>query len=694
MRKQTIIILTLFFTFHFSKAQNNTKTLDEVVVKTNLKTITNKNGTIKIDVANSIFNGIPNTVDLLSKLPKIQISPDKQAITIIGKGNPLIYIDNQKVEMNDLNSLAVEDIKTIEIITNPSSKYEANGRAVVLITRKLSKKEGFKVAVSENASFKKHFNNYFGVNSSVKKNKLEFKANLNYNQLKMWESNGNDFTIYDKGITSNYLTKAVTQRPQFVFGSGVFYKINEDDYLSFNVNGRVHKDKFDIVTTTYNKDQVDENTVATSNENNEKRHFYNAFVNYNHKIKSSNATVFTGFQYSDFNQKTGSVISNNYNDSAFEIAQNRNQKFNISVFSGRTDFEKTFKNQLKLELGALYLQANANTDFFAENFNPESISTSKYNYSEKNKAAYSQLSGNIKKMTYSVGLRAENTEVKGKYKNETGVLIDKNYTNFFPKVQFEIPVDSTKTITFNYAKSISRPNFSSTSQIASYINPYLVFTNNINLNPTIIDEVAANFQYKDKSVRVSYNKKTDPVYYSASYDETQNQLTFKPTNFEKESGFNIEFTLPFTHKFWTTTTVLSTTLNKIEDKSAVMLNSKPYLYYYSNHSFKLPKDIELAVTGWGLTKQQEGVFNRNDLFTMDLMMSKTFFKHFDCTVSYNDIFRKLNYYENFTMNAIAANGKYFTDSHMISFSGKYAFGKIKNSEFQEKSIDENANRIR
>ena len=119
----------------------------------------------------------------MTKLPKIQISPDKESITVIGKGNPLLYIDNQKVMINDLNSLSVDDIKTIEIINNPSSKFEANGKVVILITRKLSKKEGFKLDFSENASFQKRFNNYFGINTSIKKKKLEFKFNFNYNQI-------------------------------------------------------------------------------------------------------------------------------------------------------------------------------------------------------------------------------------------------------------------------------------------------------------------------------------------------------------------------------------------------------------------------------------------------------------------------------------------------------------------------------
>lgn len=119
--------------------------MEEVIVEGKIKTFTFKNGNTKVDVANSILKAIPNTLDLFSKIPNVQISADKNSISVIGKGNPLLYVDNQRIEMNDLLALSVEDIKSIEIINNPSAKYEAEGRAMILITRKLSKKKVFKL---------------------------------------------------------------------------------------------------------------------------------------------------------------------------------------------------------------------------------------------------------------------------------------------------------------------------------------------------------------------------------------------------------------------------------------------------------------------------------------------------------------------------------------------------------------------
>lgn len=702
MKMRKFIFLSVLFAAQFGFAQEpekesqkeNPEELKEVRVDAETKAITNKNGNLKIDVANSIYKSQPNTIDLLSKLPKIQISPDRETVSIVGKGSPLLYIDNQKATMNDLNTLDVADIKTIEIINNPSSKYEADGRAVILITRKFSKKEGYKISLSENVMFKKYFNNYAGINSSFKTGKLEFKANFNYNHLKVWESNGNAFEMPDFNVNSNYSVTAVTKRPQFTYGGGVFYKINDDDYFSVNLSGRRQKDIFDIVTKTHNQQGTDVNDINTLNRNDEFRNFTSGFLNYNHKIKSINTVLFSGFQYSNFNQQIASVITNDYNNTGSVLDQYRNQKFGIDVFSGRVDLETKFKNEMKLELGGLYLEGKADTNFNVENINPPTVTNSDYNYKERNIAAYSNFSGTYKKFNYTVGMRAENTIVKGKYDTETDLSVDKNYLNYFPKAQLEMVIDSSNTISVNYARSIARPNFSSTSQVSAYINPYLVWSNNINLDPTITNELTLTYQYKENTLRLVTYRSTNPVYYGTSYDDSQNLLTFTTTNFEKQFDMAVELTIPFKYKFWSTTNVFNVGQTKIEDKSAAVKTAKPSAYVYSNHIFTLKDKTELSLTGWGYTTQKLGIFERSGLFTFDAAVSKTFFKQLSCSVGWNDIFRKMNFRESFTINNISSKGAYYTDTRSVTFSVKYTFGKIKDSAYIEKSVDENSGRIK
>lgn len=692
----TISRIALFFICINAFSQEEKKIeLEEIKVEYNKKAITVKNGTLKVDVANSIYSTIANPLDLLVKLPDIQVSPDKENITLIGKGSPLLYIDNQKVDINILNSLTVDDIKTIEIIRHPSSKYEANGRAVIHITRKLSKREGMQIDISEKASFQRNFNNYFGLNSSFKKKKLEFKTSFNYNQLTVWEKNGNNFTIPANDIISNYMTKAITKRPQFIIGTGLFYKINDDDYLSFNYNQRLQNDRFNITTTTYNQQESLIENIYTLNSNHQKRNFLNTSLNYNHKLKKSGVLLFSGFQYSHFEQPTNGIISNDVNDSGLEVTQNRDQNFLVDVFSGKLDIEKEFKNKMKLEFGAQFSKADSDTQLEIENFNSENDSKTDYNYRETNAASYVQISGDLlEKIDYTIGLRGEKTVTKGKQSSDSFLSIDKNYFNWFPKVAVNYAVNDVNAIFFNYAKSINRPVFSMTSQISTYINPYFIWTNNINLNPTITDEISISYEFKNKVLELSYYKSKSPIYYATIYNESENLLLFQSENFDKESGFNLGITLPFAYKKWSTTNKITGVLNKIENEQSVLNQTKPYLYYYSNHLFKFKKGIQMIITGWGLTDRMEGVYKRNALFTMDFGISKTFFNQLDCALNYNDIFRQMKFREDFTTNNISSKGIYYTDANLLVLSIKYSFGKIKNSEFKEKSINDNLNRIK
>ncbi|MWB93175.1 TonB-dependent receptor [Flavobacterium sp. GA093] len=692
------ILLFLFSLIGYSQnetAKDSVSTqLNEVVISQNKKAFSYQNGNVKLDVANSIYNVIPNTLDVLSKMPSVQISADKESISIIGKGNPLIYIDNQKVGMNDLNALAVADIKTIEIIQNPSAKYEAEGRAVILITRKFSKKDGFQTSVSEVASFKKEYNNYLGFNSSFKKKKIEWKTNFNYNQLQPWEGHSINYEIVDAAIQSNYDVVANTKRTQFIFGGGMFYKMNDDDYVSFNVSGKLQNGPFDIITSTYNKKENVENYVLTFGDNTSKKNFVNSFLNYSKKIKAIDTQVFTGFQYSNFDQEEWSQMKNNFNNTQFELAQNRNQLFNVTVFSGRIDVKKKFKNEMKFEFGGLYSDANSKSDFDFFDFESSTNTANHYDFKEQNISGYSQFSGKIKKIDFSAGLRVENTHVNGKFSTDETPLIQKNYTNLFPKAQLSFAIDSSKNISFNYARSIARPNYSSLSQGSTYINPYFLYARNINLDPTITNEVSTAFQYHDKSIKVTYYTISNAVEGSFSYDSQQNSMTFKDVNYDKETGFNIEITAPFTYKIWTSTNSLIFVKNKIVDDAAVFRTVKPYLYLSSNQEFRLPKRYAFVLNFWGSTKQKEGVFERSAMFITDASVSKTFFKNWNCTLSYNDIFKNTIFKEQFTVNGVRSNSRYRVDSNEFSIAIKYSFGKVSSAEFKGKNIDENENRIR
>src|SRR5690606_11327656 len=127
---------------------------------------------------------------------------------------------------------------------------------------------------------------------------------------------------------------------------------------------------------------------------------------------------------------------------------------------------------------------------------------------------------------------------------------------------------------------------------------------------------------------------------------------------------------------------------------ALFNSSKTYLYYYSNNTFNLPKDFTFVLSFWGSTKQKEGVFERGAMLIFDFSLAKKLGKNWNCVLSYNDLFKNMIYTEKFTINAISSKVRYLGDANEISIAVRYSFGKVKDSEFKQKSVNESENRIR
>ncbi|WP_432712540.1 outer membrane beta-barrel protein [Pedobacter sp.] len=671
---------------------DNSTLLNEVQISGTKQNFSNSKGNIKVNIENTILSQVPSAIELLSKLPAVQLSPDGEKLSIVGRGDPLIYLDNQRITLNDLNSLATNDIKTIEIVHNPSSKYEAEGRSVIIITRNKSTADGSIVTLSTTNSFKRNFHSRNGLNVNIKKDRLEFKGNMQYNYLNLWESNSNDFNITDEDIATKYRVYSIDTRRQTIINGGLYYQLNETDYLSANVSKRYQGSVFTNTTDTYIKQPESEDFIHTIINNKEVRPLFNSNVNFNKKFKEQNGQIFLGVQYAQFSHDLASNIYNNYNETETVLSQDRKQNYGVDVVSARADFDKLLKNEMKVEIGANFSSAASNSILKQTDYMPALHLASDFAYEEQISSAYTQVSGKIKRANFSAGLRMENTNVNGTG-GAASLMLKKNYTDFFPKATFDFPL-TDGNLSVNYAKSIVRPNYTSMSQITAYINPFFEWANNINIKPTIQQEVSATLQVKDNSIGLTYYRVNNPVYYAVEYNEENRKLRMINTNYESESGLNLNIIIPFKSSIWTSTNTITGIINKVNEPMAVINKIKPYVYLYSNNEIKLPAGYTLMISGWGMTKREEGIFERNAMYAIDTAVSKTFFKKLNATLSFNSLLSSQEAKENFTVNSIISQGIYFADVREISLGLKYAFGNIKDSKYKNKEIDENMNRIR
>lgn len=669
--------------------------LDEVALVGAKPIVSNTKGNLKIDVTNFVFASVPDPMELLSKLPCVQVSPDRESLAVIGKGTPLIYVGNQRISLEEFHGLSVDGIASIEILKNPSSKYEAEGRAVLLITRKISDTEGIKLDLSETLSFKQNFNNYTSLNGSFKRERLTLKGNLAYNDLGQWESHTFAFVIPERDIFSDYLVLVdKNDRVEINTGIGLYYQINEFDYLSFNTVTRLQKNDSPIDTDTVLKQENQEDFIVTKTLNDNTKNFVSGNFNYNRRLHPT-LNLFTGLQFSSFAQALDTEVANNYNATAFIRSEDRQQDYRIDVLAYRLDLEKTFDTGLKAEIGANISEAKADASTDIQNFGTVTNTNTDYDYTEKTYATYAQVSGEIgDKLNFSSGLRLENNRVRGEEGTHTNPLVNRDNTTLFPKAMLNLKIDSTKSVTLNYAKTIERPEYSRASSISVFINPFLEGTGNINLLPTFTEELSVNFQYNNSSISVNYSKIKNPMYFTIGLEDTADKAIFSLKNLERESGFDINLTVPITKGIWTATTSAILFNRRIEDSKAQIGDSRPHLYFYTDHQFKIGKGMTISFGGWGLTKRAEGIFNRNGLVTFNAAITKTFFEKLHCALRVNDITKAQNFEEQYLINGVNANGTYFADAREISFSLKYNLGKGKDLSYKNKDVDENLDRIR
>ncbi len=650
-------------------------------------------GNLTMNVENTIFAEVPNTVDLMTKLPGIQLTPDKQLVYAIGRAEVVIFLDNQRVTMNDIASLSPRDIRDIEIINNPSSKYDADGRVVILVRRKVNETQGFKTDISETASFKRRYNNYLQASTSVRRNRLEVKGNVQYNHLKIWERNSHDFRIDKYNLFSNYSATSIENSPQFVFGGGVFYQLNDDDYFSVNANARIRDVSYPNNAISVFQNEVRQDNIITNTFNDNRRVYYSGNGNYSKKLKKIGGQLFVGAQYSGYDEDLATSIFNGFNGTPEVESAYNNQLFKINSLSGRIDFEKSLGKDTKWELGVNVSKADAEAIADIRNYQPPASTFSTYDYDELIKAGYTQLSGKLGKISYTTGVRAEDARITGGFRDSTNLLLDRKQLMLFPKANIDIPLDTTSGLTFNYAKSIRRPNFSSLNQIVVYLNPFTEFARNIALKPTVTHDLSVGFRYKDKLLRVFYYWQQDPVYFGTEFDQARQVVTLKDRNYAREAGINVNLTYPIKYKQWSSTNVMVANFSRITDPDAVLNEPRPNVYFYSSNQFQLPRNYSLLVTGWFVTKRFTGLYERNGLSSLDLGVSKTFFDRLSLTASFNNIFRGQNFIQTFNIDDVYSRGTYYEDVREFSLTFKYSLGTVK-SAFKNKDTDMNIDRIK
>jgi outer membrane receptor protein involved in Fe transport len=693
--------------------------------------------------------------DVLTNVPSVTVDTDGTVsmrgssnvkFLINGKPSSLLGIDDGA---NALQSIPADQIEKIEVITNPSSKFEASGTSGILnIILKKSKKVGFngsvvgtlgyfpRTALNANLSWRKNNWTWFvngggGYTENKTKNNSETTYhNINFPKI---EPNKvpNDIPVHQlQNSTNKTYNKNYNVSAGFVYDlsektsinlTGLVRTFEGDGNELLNTNDtlyRFFRDSSDLSTTDGKWSLLNPNGLRDS-----KSVFNNlAFqgdVGLDHKFddKGQNLSLSLSLQRNRSNNNADILETYDLRPDVQDITRRHSV---TKTIIGKADYELPIGEKSKLEAGyRLDVNNNIYDNFVSStSANPFILDyNNNTDYREIFNAFYLQFRSKIGNFGYQLGLRDEISNVKINYINQNPATppIDKtkNYNNLFPSVFLSYDVSKNNQILVNYSRRIDRPRSFFMIPFPSYSNSQNIFAGNIELNPSYVDSYELGYNITRKKFTINptfyYRHTTDDtkmlVYRP---DERQTVFYTKPENLGNDDriGLDLNFTYdPFAwfkimgsadlFSYKTTGITSYETIDKAGLPKTRELNftgSGFSTRLRLNTTFKLDKTLSVQLQGFYRGAQKTESQDRKDMYAINFGASKTIWKG-DGTISFNiqDIFNTrgmevYNYSSDYTRSSFMQ-----WQPRQFSLSLTYRFKQGEKIEQAKKKKDINSN---
>lgn len=688
------------------EAQNE---LEEVVLVSNLPLFeTRTDGTLQVNVENTVLATSNSVQEILSRSPNVFV--DDEGISILGKGAAIIYLNGQRILSEQLANIQASEIKNIEIISNPSAKYDAEGQAVINIITSTSALEGIKGMLSQNVSVSDFSPTNTNTNLSVDFRKQRISVTGNYGMqlgayrflLNTTRNRNEEGDFFNSDITTDWNREL---RYFANYGVGVQYNFTEDSYFSIGYNGLTNS----LGGTERSDNDINFNGALEQFEsivNKDDITKQNAIVlNYLHAMDTLGSSLYLGGQYSLYKTRIDDIID----EKSVSEGQTMNRTLKnfvdqeIPIFSAQLDYTKAFSKQSQFEAGVKFSSVSntSNSDFLIspndENFVLDENLSRDFAYNENIYGVYVNYRKSAsEKINYSLGLRSERTEYD-LVTDDLGEALENSYINLFPNASLGITLDEKKSFFASYASRISRPRYES-------LNPSIVYQDaftSIQGNPNIVPEKIHAFEFGVSlptiTLKLGYNYTIDPIIGGAVQGEDPKSYILQRLNSDKQHDIFANIILPINTNWWTSMNTITISYNKLIDtqSSFGFKETRPQAYAYTNNKFTLYEGFKLQFIAWYLSDRYDGIYFRKNQAEITLGLEKDFLnKALKLQFVANDIFQTNKPDGNYRLGNTFILFDRVNNTRYFRFVATYNFGKLKKVNYQRKSIgDEENNRF-
>lgn len=708
-----------------------------------------------MNVQNSIVATGNTALEVLQKAPGVVVDQSDN-ISLNGKSGILIYMDGKQTYMsqsdltNLLKNMRSDQIDKIEIISNPSAKYDAAGKAIINIITIKNKSFGtngsitagtglglgLSVPISEsngklNTVNSGQFPRYnTSLNLNNRSGKINLFGNFNYNSF---HGTGNSQgsrtvsgTVYDQYVLSENLSK------NFNYKTGMDYFLNRKTTLGILING--NKGHFENPVPSISNGYIkDAQGILQSNPGTVGNVYYSwnniTFNgNFKHSFDSTGQELTADLDRSFYNNhgKERGLVTHFYdahgqeNSPPLRITNDIPNIYNITA--ARLDYTLPFiKSKAKLEIGAKASSVTSDNDFrYFKNSAVDTGRTNHFVYKENINALYGILNKEFNQ-TWSarMGMRMEYTKAEG---NSLTInqSTQRKYINFFPSVFIKQNINDQNEISYSFSRRINRPAYNTLNPFVYFSDPYTFQIGNEKLKPAYTNSYAVNYSYKhsivtnfgysstkDFMAEVYKNAIDDSVVYAkikASTTGTNvdpSKITFVTT--ENLASFrvlnlSISFPVKIAH-WWNVTnnfTLLYVKYKGTVSNSALDYQVVPY-NFYTSHSFTLPHTFTLEASVNYNSKNIWGQIKTRPQYAVNFGIRKSLWnKKADVRFSVNDIFATNRFYGTVNTTGVIVLSTNRSTSRSVGINFTYKFGNtnVKSARSRSTATEDERNRIK
>ncbi len=683
--------------------EESSEALDEVTVNARKPKVTRKIDRLVFDVENTILS-TGNTFEILKRTPGVIVS---QGNLLVKNRAATVYINDRKVYLSSqelqqlLEGFSAENIKSVEVITNPPAQYDAEGGAILNIKTSKNISIGYKGSL--NGSFTQAVEPKFNVGTShyYKTDWLNVYTSYNYNDRDIYKNDESFIEYYKPNgeVDSRWYTDFERNTLMYSHNLNTIldFTLSETSTLSLSANIQITPDSdshidgltniFDntnsldsLFTTNSQLHSTTDNVLlaATYSTTLSEEGTFSAIGNYINYDNSQFQHIRTNYTDAD-----GSFLrDNSFTTQAEQHSEIYTGQVDISTPLGSTSFDTGLKySGLKTESGQDYFDTNTGT----RQFEPELSDV--LDYEEDIYAAYASISKDWEKWSAKLGLRGEYTDVQGISESQ-GLVNSQDYLELFPTFYLNFNASEDHSFGFEYSRRITRPRFENLNTYRYFLNENNFQDGNPDLMPAIANTVKFSYGYKNKLFFDLYwDRAANEIATMPFQDNVNRNLRSTSLNmdFYQQYSFDISY-YDYLNDWWTLSVYSSffymqNDFPALESGGQIVTNDTFGAYIYAGNFFTLSKDGTFSgeVTTTYIPDYVVGSYEfEESQFGLNFGLRKTFFdSRLVTTVNVDDIFNTMNI--PMRSQYLNQNNSFFAmpESRMIRFGVTYKFGNFK-----------------